>query len=424
MNKFAYKFVTAAATAVIALGSFGPAALGSTTISINGNGSDSSNAVNFGTSTTTAVTQTNTATVNNTVNASASTGDNSASRNTGGATNIDTGNANNTTSVSTTANSNVATVNGCCNGDTSVKVSGNGADSTNTATVGIANTTQVTQTNVANVTNYVDSSANSGDNKASRNTGGDVMISTGNAANGTSVTNKLNSNFATVGGDGSNGGTLDVAISGNGSDSNNTINLGIANQVWATQYNDANIDNNVESDANTGDNKAYKNTGGDASIDTGDAENTVSVDNLANFNGADLSSCDCSLDGEVKVSGNGESSDNTITAELGSISGAEQTNNFNCGGHDIWGWNWLEGSNGDCAGVNADATTGGNKLKSNTGESDDPSVVTGDASSDVEVTNTANQNVLGDVQIPDTSGWDFSSGNFEGFVVWLLAHIG
>jgi hypothetical protein len=426
MNKFTYKLATAASTAALALGSFGPSVLGATNITINGNGSDSDNEVEFSQSNTTQVSQHNTADIENNVDANASTGGNSASRNTGGDVSVDTGNATSNVEVTNNANSNVAHVDGCCVSDVNLKIAGNGDDSENTIDLagrqGISNSVRVDQTNDADVENDIDANASTGYNDADRNTGGDVRVETGNATTNVKVGNNLNSNWLSVGG--GNGGSVDVEISGNGSDSDNEVELDLENTVWATQHNDADVENNVDANATSGGNDADRNTGGDVSIDTGNASVDVEVANMANFNADDLSGCDCELDVTVDVTGNGDDSDSDVNLDITSELGAEQTNDFDCdggrGGQGPEIFSFIGGNHGgNCADVDANAKTGHNDADRNTGEADgDPSVTTGDASTDVEVENNVNSNIFGDVDfdMPEID-WDF-----DGFVFWLMAH--
>src|SRR3990167_7594248 len=95
-----------------------------------------------------------------------------------------------------------------------------------------------------------------------------------------------------------------VEISGNGSDSDNTVSVEQTNKTEVNQNNTANISNNVNVSSNTGDNKAEDNTGGDVSIDTGDSSANVTVTNSANSNQASVNGC-CPTDTSVKIAGNG-----------------------------------------------------------------------------------------------------------------------
>jgi hypothetical protein len=310
-----------------------------------------------------------------------------------------------TTAVSTAAllTGSVASV---AFGTTTVTVTGNGADSTNTANVSVNTSKTIQQTNTADIENNIDIDANTGNNEANKNTGGDVSVKTGDANVSSSVSNSANSNAATLDCGGCPG-DLNVKIAGNGANSENTANTQLNSVLNVYQTNTADVENNIDVDAKTGGNEANKNTGGDVSIETGDADVEVSVENKANFNGLDLSDCDCVMDLDVKIAGNGADSENKVNAQFNSGLVAAQSNEFDCdgghrggpskelnrGGHD---------SKGDCAGVDIESKTGGNEANKNTGEGDgDPSVETGDAGADVEVSTEANSNVIGDLDLPD-----------------------
>ncbi len=408
MNKFYYKIATAISTASLLAGSIVPGVYGATTVTITGNGSDSDNTANVAVDQTTYVSQGNEANVQNTVYADANTGGNKANDNTGGDVSIETGDATSNVTIENSLNSNVAEVNPCCPGDTTLKISGNGSDSDNEINADITTETLVEQGNEANVNNWVDAYAGTGKNKANDNTGGDVSIETGDADIDVEISNSLNANSATIGGGGSS--DIDIEISGNGSDSDNDVNFALDVLTWLTQGNSANVQNTVYADAKTGKNKANDNTGGDVSIETGDADVNVDVSNLANFNSADLDSCECITDVEVKISGNGSDSDNEVNLELEKILGVEQGNEFDCkNGVDA------------CAEVYADADTGGNKANDNTGDVDDPGIQTGDASVDVTVDNTANANVLGNADLPDFDFPDLGDLDVNGLILLLLA---
>ena len=394
MNKIVLKLTTAVSTAALLTGSVASVAFGTTTVTVTGNGADSNNTANVSSSNSTNVFQTNDANIQNNVTINANSGNNTANKNTGGNTSVSTGDANVSSSVSNSANSNVASV-GCntCAGSTDVKIAGNGADSTNTAKVDVTNKTGVTQANDANIQNNVTINANSGNNTANKNTGGNTSVSTG-AANVTgNVSNDVNQNVAQVGG--GSGGSFSAEISGNGADSSNRLNLDLGNDVQVFQNNEANIKNTVNVDAFSGFNTANKNTGGNTSVSTGDADVTVGVTNKANSNALDLSSCDCAFGGNVKIAGNGADSTNTANVTLGSALLATQTNDFSCGGDEWFGF--LGGSNGNCAGVNVNSGTGGNTANKNTIHGSDPMVRTGDAGGDVAVSTQANSNTLGDL---------------------------
>ncbi len=423
MNKFVYKLTTAVSTAALLTGSVASVAFGTTSVTVSGNGSDSTNTANVTVSTSKQILQTNNADIENNVKINANSGDNDANDNTGGEVVIETGDANVSSSVSNSANSNVANLScGGCPGDTTVKITGNGSDSDNKANVQIANETALQQSNNADVDNNVEIDANTGDNDAEDNTGGDVSIETGDAKAVVDIANMVNQNVASIGGD-NEGGSLDIEISGNGSDSDNEVNVGLANLVQVVQTNDADIENDVEVDANTGKNDAEDNTGGEVAIETGDADVEVKVDNKANFNGVNLDDC-CELGADIKVAGNGADSENKVNAQLAALLGAEQSNNYDCdGGNEIGLFSKERGGRGgDCNDIEVDSNTGDNDAKDNTvGNDEDPAIETGDAGADVEVSNEANSNVLGDMgdfEMPELPDLD----DLNGWVMLLLGH--
>lgn len=383
MTKYKKQIVSVAAAAMLVLNLATPV-LAETSITISGNGSNSDNTTHVSQSNTTTVTQNNDAHVTNNVTTNSDTGNNNANHNTGGNVNVDTGNATTTSTVSNNLNSNAASVDSCnCNGDTTVDITGNGDKSDNYVKVNGDNSTYVKQDNDANVYNNVKSSANTGKNDANHNTGGDVSVTTGDAKTTSTVTTLANANVAQVGG-GNGGGSFSAIISGNGDRSDNDIRAYLDNSVNVLQSNSAHVTNKVTSDAKTGDNEADHNTGGNVSIDTGNAEVTTTVDNAVNFNAANVD-CGCLLDATAKIAGNGDKSDSDIFVDL------DGTNNVFQGGEGYGNNAYLNN------GVYAGAKTGDNEGEHNTGSADpsDPEITTGDSSTDVDVNNSGNTNVVG-----------------------------
>jgi len=402
MNKLTIKIGTAVSTAALVASSFATPLL-ATTVEISGNGSDSDSTVAVQQSNNTVVEQNNTANISNNVNVKSNTGDNKANDNTGGDVSIKTGDSEANVAVSNTANSNQASVSGCCPTDTSVKIAGNGTKSNNDATVKTANDVKVLQDNYANIDNDVDVDSETGDNEAEDNTWGDVAIETGDSDVTVTIANMANANWAAVTAGSNGGGTLGVEIVGNGSDSDNTVDVALGSTKLIDQDNDANISNSVEVDSETGDNDAEDNTGGEVSIDTGDASATVDVSNMANFNAANLDGCGCIDDLWVLVKGNGTESNNDATIALASATAVLQDNDYSCGeGYSEWIQSLFSKNNrgGNCADVDVDVDTGDNEAEDNTSHDEsDPSIETGDADADIEVANDANYNVVGDVDV-------------------------
>ncbi|MBI4035757.1 hypothetical protein HY383_02320 [Candidatus Daviesbacteria bacterium] len=388
------KISSAIATLSLLFYSFAiPAFAQTVTLEVSGNGAGSENEVEVETTTETTVVQENNANIVNNIEAEAKTGDNEAEDNTGGDVSIETGDATTEVTVSNQANTNTADVS-CsnCTGDISATVSGNGSNSENEIEVENEQNTEVYQNNTAYITNNIEAEAKTGDNEAEDNTGGDVSITTGNADTSVTVSNLANANVASVGGGGTQG-ALSAWITGNGSDSENEIELDLDRSVLLVQENRADIRNYIEAEAETGDNEAEDNTGGDVSIDTGDATTTVDVNNEANFNWADVECC--LFDILAKISGNGSDSENEIEAEIENTLELFQEN---CGKDHVES---LFNSNNrhNCGienDIEAEAETGDNDPDGNTGPAvlDPVEVTTGNAESTVEVNNSTGANIF------------------------------
>ena len=399
MTKLQKKFATAIATGALLFNTALPV-FADYTVVISGNGSDSDNEVEVEVEQSTTVVQSNNADIYNEVHADADTGGNDAEGNTGGDVKIDTGDAETTVDVKNEANSNVASVDCCQAGDVDVLIEGNGEGSDNEVEVEVNDSWKkdtgisVFQSNVAEIDNKVYADADTGDNEAEDNTGGDVEIKTGSATVGVTLSTSANANSARVGGGSDGESTLSARIIGNGSDSDNEIEIELEKELAVVQSNFADIYNKVSADADTGDNDAEDNTGGSVLIDTGDAEATVDIDNMVNFNWADVD-CGCLFDVLAKIAGNGEDSDNEIELELEDELAVFQGNCDDLGldAQTNHGREECEVDNK----VWADADTGDNEAEDNTGDpGDDPTVETGDATVDVDLENTGNANVYGE----------------------------
>ncbi len=392
MTNYKKRLGTAIATVAILANAYTPAFAG-TTITITGNGADSDNDAVVNNSQNTTVNQTNSANFTNNVSGSANTGDNDANKNNGGTVTVKTGDASVNNTVSNAANQNWANVSCCGQGNTEVKIGNNAADSNNTVNLYDKNTVKVNQDNDADFHNYVNGTAKTGNNDANKNNGGDVTVKTGDAWVNNTVTNWANANSAKVGSKG-DGSDVSLKIVNNGAGSDNDIVVNKNSTVNVTQDNDADFYNKVKGKANTGDNNANQNNGGDVTVETGDASVNATVDNMANFNWADLN-CGCLFgDGglTVNIDKNAADSDNNVNGYFKSKQKANQDNDADFNNHV----------------KNLNATTGNNDAnENNPGGHGDPSIHTGDASVGADVNNTANLNGLGGNQ-PEWPSWNWN----------------
>jgi len=387
------RILTAVATVAIFANGLAPLAFAGTTITISGNAADSDNDVVVNNTQNTSVNQTNDAHFDNDIDGDANTGGNDANQNNGGDVNVQTGDASVNVTVENSANQNWANVDCCTQGDTELKIGGNAADSNNTINLDVDNKVDVDQDNDAwfdNDIKYLD--AKTGYNDANQNNGGDVNVQTGDASVTVGVSNWANANSARIGSNG-DGSSLSLKILNNAADSDNDILVDLNSTTDVDQDNWADFDNDIDGDAKTGGNDANQNNGGNVLIDTGDASVDVNVDNMANFNWADLN-CGC-LFGEggleVLVEGNAYNSDNNVNGDFDSDQDADQDN-------DAWFDNDVK---------NSDAETGDNYAnQNNSGGNGDPSVETGDADVDVDVSNEANLNGIGGDE-PEWPEWNW-----------------
>ena len=264
---------------------------GDITLTATGNGGDSNQDFNIINTNDYTANQFNTASVTNTTNMDVDSGDNTADDNTNGEVKVTTGDA---TGVSTITNDpindNYVAFGGNTDGegDIMVTVTGNGSDSTTDVDLTFVNDIDFNQVNDADVLNSVDMDVESGGNSADDNTGGNVTIDTGKVDATVDVDNSVNFNYATA-----DCCIADVTgtVSGNGSDSDNTVDYTDRQDVTANQFNDCgtgnaggDCDTSVLVDGDSGDNTGDDNTTGEVKVETGSSTTRVDVDNVINDN--------------------------------------------------------------------------------------------------------------------------------------------
>lgn len=381
------QILTAIATGTLLVNALMPVAFADSTIT--GNGTGSANDITSTSASTNTVEQSNTANVSNTVISSNTSGGNNASDNTGGDTTITTGNAGSATTIQNLLNANVAsapTCNSCISNSGNDTISGNGSHSQSNIVDSSGNSNSTFQNNVADVANSVTSNNKTGGNDASGNTGGNTTVSTGGAMSNTSITTTANANVATGGLGSGNGSSSNATatIIGNGTRSDNAIFITGGNTGLTEQSNLANISNTVLSNALTGGNRANDNTNGNVGISTGGAWSQTNIDNLANFNWADMG-CGCDMTTNAKIVGNGSFSWNRIFDNSTNSSSVFQ------GGPGL-------GNNATLTNfVDPTNKTGWNNASGNTGQvfNDPVDVSTGNSGNSTQITNTANKNFAG-----------------------------
>ncbi|RJR29622.1 hypothetical protein C4564_02020 [Candidatus Microgenomates bacterium] len=292
------------------------------------NGAGSQNTGMIAEESTNTTNQDNSATLDNNLNASANSGANSASKNVGNSS-IKTGDAVASGTITNMVNNNLSGVTvsefnviedyvgdleldfeancvlGCDGQSVNIENNNNGEDSINTGEVNSAVSDELFQTNEIVLENNLTLEANTGENAANKNTGGDTSIETGDATVVGNILNILNNNFAgnvlygvvNIIGD----LTGDIILSeeqagklfannvnleniSNGANSTNNASSSGTEDLSYYQFNSADIVNNIDIEANTGENLASGNTNGNNQIDTGNANVDVNVINIANNN--------------------------------------------------------------------------------------------------------------------------------------------
>jgi len=175
---------------------------------------------------------------------------------------------------------------------------------------------------------------------------------------------------------------VSAEISENGAGSINSIYIKNKSECNVYQKNSTAVLTEIESSASTGSNTANGNTGGDVTIDTGDAASTVGVSVEGSTNTAsNPCCCECGqcesqpAEQTALISDNGEGSINSVTLKKEKTSKVKQKNKTEV-----------------LTGVLSKAKTGKNKAKNNTGGTVE--VKTGDADSFVDVSVTAPSNSL------------------------------
>jgi hypothetical protein len=308
----------------------------------SGNGSDSENAGEVDLTLDNYTFQQNDASIENELVLTANSGNNTAANNTGGDSEIKTGDANASGSVLNFANNNFAgdviyavvnifgdltgdliiseeSLKSLGFGDVNLQNTKNGTDSVNIADVDATILDEFTQVNDADIVNNLNLGATTGGNSASNNTDGDSYISTGNANVDAQVINIANANhiggdwwivlvneagnwfgkilgvdgavvgnnFAASSGTGfevASDGTINITNQENGSGSTNIGDVAMSSTNTTYQENNAQIANNITINANTGGNSTSRNTGGDNSSETGDANVMLNLVNFVNNN--------------------------------------------------------------------------------------------------------------------------------------------
>lgn len=193
-------------------------------------------------------------------------------------------------------------------------VEGNGGGD-NSINASVTSTTTVNQTNNAQVNNDITSSANTGANNASDNASGNVLIETGSVQDSISVENSLNTSLVSNSCCDHQSYESSATIANNGDGTNQIIlNNEKTTDVSVTQ--NASIINTINTSSNTGKNSANDNNG-NVIIKTGSITSREHIENKY-INTAHLELSHSQESVTVRITGNGEDSENNVTVSLSS----------------------------------------------------------------------------------------------------------
>ncbi|MBP9717003.1 MAG: hypothetical protein KBD51_03630 [Candidatus Levybacteria bacterium] len=342
-----------------------------------------------------------------------------------GDTSIDSGDANNTGAIINNTNMNAAGT-GAGTGTTggvSIANTDNGAGSDNNGSATIVDNNDTNQNNSAVIINNMTQASITGDNSASENIGNST-INTGDANVSGTVITAANTNVDGVAisefnivddhfGDfildfganciaGCGGDTTSLANIGNGADSDNTASSDTTTNNNTNQNNDGTVTNNIDFVADSGNNETSRNTGGDSSITTGDANVAASLVTFLNNNIAgnvvfgvvnifgdlvgdiimpddvfnQFACSTCGGDTNITNANNGAGSDNNGSSTNTTNNNIFQANDANIANNLI-----------------LEAETGENSASKN--NQGDVNITTGNTSVDASILNIANMNMIG-----------------------------
>ena len=265
----------------------------------------------------------------------------------------------------------------------------NGTGSNNETSINNNTNTSTVQENKAEVVSEVNSATVTGGNSASQNVG-NSFIETGDANVTATAITGVNSNLANVTVSEFNiadvqTGDLILDFSA-GADSENSIDVNSQIDNTTFQNNDADVGNYINLTADSGNNTASLNTGGDSVIKTGDANVSASSLTFANNNIAGqvlygVINIFGTLIGDIILpaitnTGNGSGSVNDINLSQTTDSDTNQFNNAEINNALI-----------------TTTQTGGNQTSLNTGG--DSVIKTGQSNASANVLNVANSNIEG-----------------------------
>ena len=332
----------------------------------------------------------NDADIYNRININASTGGNSADKNTGDGS-VKTGDANVNVDVTNIANkTSLSLGNGSQSFDVKAQNKTTGAYSENEVEFKLENENKIDVDNDADIDNRIDIESETGENSADKNTG-DGSVKTGDASVNLDLSNVANiTKIDLCCDENSDNNKVELSNDTTGAFSESEIELKIESENEIDIDNDADIENCIKLEADTGDNSADKNTD-DGIVETGDAEVEFDIENVANKTILDL--C-CEKDDGIDIKATnhktGYNSENEIEIKIENETELDIDNDLDVKNE-----------------INIESETGENSADKNT---DDGKVKTGDASLDGKLSTIGNITQV-DLCCEDENGVNIAAKN-------------
>lgn len=190
-----------------------------------------------------------------------------------------------------------------------ILIEDNGSSSNNQIVISSSNNSTIVQSNTSNVSNNIEVTANTGGNEASSNTVSQTNIETGEVLTNTEVLNSTNiqslESNCCLSNDNSS-----LEIKNNGDNSTNILDMDNKNQQSVNINQNSYITNNIDINANSGNNQALSNQG-NVLIKTGDVSSETKINNIANLLNVNLKQGQ-PKNFHLKISKNGDNSTNII----------------------------------------------------------------------------------------------------------------
>ncbi len=106
--------------------------------------------------------------------------------------------------------------------------------------------------------------------------------------------------------------SIQLEITGNGSDSDSSVHLETTQDTTVVQTTNTQINNDVDTTADTGNNQIQDSTASDTSLNTGDITTTTDITNSGNSNSAHLDTCCGDQGTTIAIADNGAGSANLV----------------------------------------------------------------------------------------------------------------